>query len=394
MNDNGNPTKSRRLFFLSIYFIMFITGLVVLSTGAILPEIVKEFGINYEMAGFLLSLQAIGNISAVIVSGILSDFIGKKAVLIGGSLMVAIGFLGLIFVSSATVLFVLIFIAGCGWGTNNVINSAMNDVTGGSAKHLNRAHMFFAVGAFTAPFFVILADTFSKGWRIIGGITGILAVCSVIFLTVIKFPTVQKVKQKQENSKIRTSFEAFKHGRYYVFLAISFTYVAVETVMNGWITTYFQGTGILMAVQAKIALSLIWVSIMIGRFTVSIVGDKIKKEHIIVTCASIILVFSVVLIQLHSFISVAVCVFALGIGLSALFPTNVANSAYLVQSSGMATGILLGSGGVGAAVGPVITGVVTERLNLSASMWVSVGFAFILLLTASINLILGKHTKK
>ena len=131
--NNKKSTNTHVLFFISIYFIMFITGLVVLSTGAILPEIVREFDISYDMAGLLLSLQAIGNVSAVVISGFLSDIIGKKIVLVGGSLMVAVGFLGLVFVSSAKVLFILIFIAGCGWGTNNVINSAMNDVTGGSA---------------------------------------------------------------------------------------------------------------------------------------------------------------------------------------------------------------------------------------------------------------------
>ena len=240
---------------------------------------------------------------------------------------------------------------------------------------------------------MILADTLGTGWRIAGGVIGTLAVCSVILLMFVKIPSTQKPRDKQSGSKIHVSFNAFKQSRFYVFLAISFTYVAVETVMNGWITTYFQGTGILTNVQAKTVLSLIWLSIMIGRFTVSVIGDKIKKEYIIMACSSVVLVFSLVLIQLNSFISVALCIFALGLGLSALFPTNLANAAALVQGSGMATGILLSSGGLGAAVGPIVTGVVAERLNLSASMWVSVGFALILLLSAFINLIFGKRKK-
>ena len=358
--DKKNPAEVNILFFISAYFIMFVTGLVVLSTGAILPEIVKEFNISYDMAGFLLSLQAIGHMSAVFISGVISDFIGRKAVLVGGSLMVAIGFVGLVFVPSATVLFILIFISGCGWGTNNVINSVMNDITGGSTKHLNRLHMFFAVGALIAPFFVIFADILGMGWRLVGGVIGVLALCSAVLLMKIKISAVQKTHEKQKEGKPRVSLEAFKHARYYVFLLIAFTYVSTEAVMNGWITTYFQGTGILTNVQAKTILSLIWVSMMIGRIIGSAIGDKVKKEYIILTCASIVLVFSTVLIQLSSFISIAVCIFALGIGLSALYPTTLANSAILVKNSGIATGILLSSGGLGATVGPMVTGMVAE----------------------------------
>ena len=390
MTDNKNLTKTHGIFFISTYFIMLITGLVLLTTGAILPDIVKEFDISYEMAGLLLSFQAIGNVSAVIISGFLSDFIGRKILLVAGSLMVAVSMLGLLFVSSVTALFILIFISGCGWGTNNVVNGAMNDVTGGSAKYLNRMHVFFAVGALTAPFIVILADNFGSGWRITGGVIGAMAVCSAVLLLFIKVPSVPKV---QEKSKIRASFEPFKHGRYYIFIAIISTYVAVETILNGWVATYFQDTGILTNVQAKTALSLIWAAIMAGRFTVSIIGDKVKKEYITMTCASVILLFSFILIQLNSFIGVAVCVFALGLGLSAIFPTNLANAASIVQGSGIATGILLSSGGFGAAVGPVVTGLVAERLNISASMWVSVGFAVILILMAAVNCVLGKRLK-
>ena len=401
MTTKKNLPRTEFLFFFSIYFIMFITGLAVLSTGAILPEIVTEFDISYDMAGVLLSLQAVGNMSALIISGYLSDIVGRKAVLLCGSLMIAVGFLGVAFTSVATALFGLIFISGCGWGINNIVSGILNDVTGGSTKHLNRLHMFFAVGAFTAPFFVIFAGALDMGWRTVFGTIGALAVCSVVLLIFIKIP-MSIPKEPSHKNKSRVMFDAFKKPHYYIFLAIAFTYTAVETVMNGWITTYFQGTGILTNVQAKTVLSLIWISIMVGRITVSIVGDKIKKEQIIIICSALILVFSTVLIQLNSFIGVAICVVILGLGLSAVIPTNLANAAGVTSGSGVALGVLLASGGMGAAVGPIITGATAEYLSssmaseflgLSASMWVAVAFAAVLLLMAFINCILSKRAK-
>ena len=399
MTNEKKMSKIYILFFLSTYFLMFITGLGVLSTGAILPEIVKEFDISYDIAGVLLSFLAIGNMSALIISGYLSDFIGRKTILLAGSLLIAAGFGSMAFASSAPALSVLIFIAGCGWGVNNIVSGIMNDITGGSAKHLNRLHIFFAAGAFTAPFFVIFADMIGMNWRTVCGTICVLAVCSAILLTVIKIPAAQKSRQKQkDNNKTRVSryvlFEPFKHIRYYVFLTISFTYTAVETVMNGWITTYFQDTGILTPVEAKTVLSLVWASVMTGRIAFSFIGDKIKKEYIIIVCSFVILIFSVVLIQLDSFISVAVCVFMLGLGLSAVIPTNLANADITVKGSGIAMGVLLSSGGLGAAAGPVITGITAEHINLSASMWVAAAFAIILMLAAFINYIFGRNKQE
>ena len=387
-----NPMKPHIPLFLAMYFVVFISGVAVLSTGAILPDIINEFNISYGMAGLLLSLQAGGNMSAVIVSGLLLDYIGKRAVLTAGSFMVAIGFIGIALDSSGAALFIFIFITGCGWGVSNIVSGIMNDITDGSAKYLNRLHIFFAAGAFIAPFAVIFINSLGLGWRFICGAIGVMAVIAVFILLFVKIPVTQKAQKADKG--IHSSFKAFTHARYYVFVLIAFTYTAVETVMNGWITTYFQGTGILTGMEARMLLSLIWISIMVGRITVSSIGDKVKKEHIIITSAIAILVFTVLLIQLHSFISIAVCVFALGLALSALLPTNIANAAAYVKGAGLAMGILLSAGGMGATVGPVVTGMIAARFSLSASMWAAVGFALVLLLGAVINLMFGRALGK
>ena len=376
-------------FFLVAYCIIFDTGLAVLSTGAILPDIIREFNINYDMAGLFLSLQAIGNMSSTAVIGYLSEFIGRKAMLLSGSLMIAAGFLGLAFAPSSKILFVLIFVSGCGWGINNIISGIINDITGASASHLGRLHIFFAAGALAAPFLSIFAGAAGMGWRHVCGMIGLMALCAAVLLTFIKIP-----KAKKQKIGTSVSFKAFAHARYYIFLAIAFTYTAVETAMNGWITTYFQATGILGEFQAKTALSMVWASIMAGRIIMSIVGDKIKKEHMILVCSIAVLAFSAIFIQLSSFAAILACIFALGLGLSAVIPTNIANSEIVVQGSGAALGVLLSFGGLGAAAGPLVTGIAAKHMGLSASMWVSVGFAFVLLVMALINFLCANLKKK
>jgi len=379
----GDKKYSR--FFITAYLILFTTGVGVLSTGAVLPEIVGEFNLGYDTAGLLISVQAIGNMVSLVAGGYLSDIIGRKYILLAGPAMIAAGFFGISIASSPPLLFVLIFIAGCGWGVNNISSIIMNDITGGSASHLNRLHIFFAAGAFAAPFLVISVAALGFGWRAVCGVIGVMAAVSAALAAIVKIPETKKARSEKP-----VSFEAFTHLRYYIFIIIAFAYTAVEFVMNGWITTYFQDTGLLTDVRAKIVLSLVWLSIMAGRVLFSFVGDKIKKEHVLVICAAVILIFSAALTRLNSFIGIAVCVFILGLGLSAVIPTNLANAVVTVKSSGAAMGVLISSGGLGAAAGPVVTGIIAERLGLSASIWTAAGFACILALAAGVNYILGK----
>ena len=53
-------------------------------------------------------------------------------------------------------------------------------------------------------------------------------------------------------------------------------------------------------------------------------------------------------------------------------------------------GILLSAGGMGAAAGPIVTGIVADRLSLSASMWAATGFALVLLAGVFINFVSGR----
>ena len=381
--------KNYSRFFFTAYLILFTTGVGVISTGAVLPEIVSEFSLGYDAAGLLVSVQAIGNMLSLVVCGYLSDIIGRKYILLTGPAMIAAGFFGISFASSTPLLFGLIFIAGCGWGINNIASIISNDITGGSASHLNRLHIFFAAGAFAAPFLVVAVSALGFGWRAVCVVIGVMAAVSTALAAFVKIPETKKARNAQP-----VSFEAFTQLRYYIFIIIAFSYTAVEFVMNGWITTYFQDTGLLTGVRAKIVLSLVWLSIMTGRVLFSFIGDRIKKERVLVMCAVVILIFSAALTQLSSFIGVAVCVFALGLGLSAVIPTNLANAVVTVKNSGAAMGVLISSGGLGAAAGPVVTGIIAERLGLYASIWTAAGFACVLALAAGVNYILGKNNGK
>lgn len=48
------------------YFSFFVTGMMVLMVGAVLPYLIEDAGINYSIAGGFLSTFAIGNLLAAL----------------------------------------------------------------------------------------------------------------------------------------------------------------------------------------------------------------------------------------------------------------------------------------------------------------------------------------
>jgi len=385
-----NKTQTGRipaLFFVSGYVLIFSTAFLALAVGAVLPDITAEFSLSYEQSGLFLSLLSIGNMGALAVGGYLSDLIGKRAVISGGAAIMAASLAVILMVPSEAALFPLIFICGLGWGATGMINGAVTEATGGSATHLNRLHMSLAAGALSAPFYAILAVNMG-GWRmVVGTVAVMLAVSAVLTFVGLRKMTAHKTGERPR----RAQWAPFMRPRYYVFVVMMFSYAACESVMNGWVTTYFKGTEILTHMEANIVLSLVWAAILGGRIAASVIGGRVKKELMLIICGGLLLLTAVAVMRADSFAGAAVCVVGIGLGLSALFPTAMASAAPVLGGSGAAMGIMLGFAGFGAATSPATAGMIAERTGLSYSMWALVGFATLLLVKALVHLLFGRH---
>ena len=77
--------KLNKLLLFGSFYSFFVTGVIVLMTGAILPYLLEDFNLSYNMGGLLLSLQAVGNLLAGVVSGFVCVYLGRRAMLILGA---------------------------------------------------------------------------------------------------------------------------------------------------------------------------------------------------------------------------------------------------------------------------------------------------------------------
>ncbi len=375
---------------LSSYYSFFVNGMLVLTTGAIMPYLIKDFHMSYMQGGFLLLVQAIGNLFSGIASGFVSEYLGRKLTLIFGAAAFFIAFGGITLTYSRGFLSVLIFISGLGWGTvNNLVNAVLNDETRGKGSIINILHMSYGIGAFIAPAFAGIFIGAGLGWRFVTALVAFLSFTLVIALLPIHIESAGSYKNERG-----ISFSFLREIHYYIFMGILFFYVGSEAGINGWMATYLIDSGITGETGAQGILSLLWMAVIAGRLLCAYLTSIVKKQKIIMICSICAVLFYFLFLIVKVPAAVLPCIFFLGVSLSGIYPTTVANASYLTKGSGISSGILFSFGGIGASVIPYMVGVFAQHGGIRAGMLVILIASIILALLAIVNAIYSNKPKK
>lgn len=129
------------------YLTYFISGMVILIFGVILPNLIEERNLSFTAAGGLLSFLAIGNLCSSLVYPVFCGMMSQKTAVV----VLAIPYPVCLFLFTmglpVPVLYVMIFLIGITKGMITIINNhAIRQATGSSNQYLNLLHMWYAVG--------------------------------------------------------------------------------------------------------------------------------------------------------------------------------------------------------------------------------------------------------
>ena len=140
-------------------FVLLCYGLVMFTPGPCLTAIAETFGVPLGQTGLLFSFLSLGLLPSVMLSGFLSERIGKRPVILVGVLLLGLG--SALFAASpalgaqphfALALAAMVFVGIGAGGVESVGNALIADDNQPSpAFALNFTHAFFAVGAVVGP---------------------------------------------------------------------------------------------------------------------------------------------------------------------------------------------------------------------------------------------------
>lgn len=365
MLKNGYTSEEKALF-AGCYSTFFINGMLALVLGAILPYMRQSYGIEYGLAGILLSLHSVGNLVSSFIAGVVPLYIGRRASAVVFSLMGALSFGLMLTGANPLVLMVAFFLTGiCRGNISNFNNTAINLLAPGKAWALNLLHSFFAVGAFLCPFMVLaFTQRNPEHWRYAAIL--LIVLCLAVSCIYGMVHPIDNHPQKKVSDG--SSYGFLKSRSFWLAAGILFSYLCTEQGIVGWLVTYFKDSGLLSDSYAQTMASVLWLFILGGRLLCAFLSTKIPTWKLLCISACGYLVFFIIMIVSRTALPITVGIMGLGFFMAGLYPTTISDVGKTLKEYPLAMSTLLTIAGCGSILMPSIIGAVAQQIGIVGGM--------------------------
>jgi fucose permease len=375
----------------AVFYTFALQGAYVTVIGTVLPMLRAEYGLSYDMGGLMISVHFAGYIANSLAASYIAMLIGMKKAFV---LQNAIAFLGLIlitFTGDPKWLLAAMLLMGIARGAHgNYVSQIINDMTQSSPSAMNLLCVFFAAGAFSAPFVTLFfTRNGDEGWK--GAIIAITA-AGLVGVALTFFMRLNDLRQRIE-SKTRLSLLFFKEKHYWISIGVMFSYLGVEASIMGWIVSYFADSGVVNEQSSQMLASLIWFSLMVGRLVCSAAADRLPIKKLIFGLSMAVAFFCVLLLRSDNMVLLPAAA-GLGLAMSGLYPTVVADVGHILTRYPLALGFYITIAGVGSMVIPALIGFAAERNGIHDGMRLMAVSVGMLVATAAWNMFSARSGKR
>ena len=369
-------------------------GMGVAVLGSIMVNLARRLQIDEARVGGLVSMFGFAMIPVMLVMGFLTDLLDKKAVVIGGALLIVASLVVLSRASKYWHALLAVLLLSAGWSALvNVLNVLMGAAFGGPPTyHMNLGNFFFGLGAFVTP--LVIAALLTRA----GYAPALLALAALALLTGLFAMGVdfQGLLEGMKKPDAAPAAEAASLGigtlltspiMWLTAIALLF-YAPMEATMAAWATTYLGEKGHSEG-RAATLLSGFWLAFMGSRLATALIVDRFPlpaggDTMLIVALAVLcILVWAGAVISPGRGMAGAMVILA-GLVFGPTFPTIIGVLLGDVDPTlgGRAVGLFFAIGGIGWSIIPMLIGAYARKTNVQRGFLIAVGAAIGLTLTA------------
>jgi len=357
--------------------------------GPALPALLDDLSLNYTLGGTILFGGYLGFLIATLLTGFLSDAVGKKAPLLVAGASLSLGILAFSASSSPWLLTLTMAVIGLGLGSielgaNRIIVDLHPERKG---LLLNLMAVFHGAGSMLAPLYAGWLLEAGNSWRTVYRWDLMAAALMLAVFILVRYPLPRSGNPDKTNLT-RLWKAAFGGSMGWFYLAIG-VYVALEIGMAAWIVEFLQETRGQTIAASTGALSLFFLMVTVGRFLGGFLVDRIG------------LLRSVLIAMLAATGLVALGIFGpgwtsfalpfSGLFLSIIFPTiTAAASERHHENIGAILGVLFTFAGVGGMLGPWLIGIASDWLGIKLGFGVSLIYSILMTLAVIVLMLQDK----
>jgi fucose permease len=380
--------NNRRFIVLGNYFGFVVMGMIVISFGAIMPDIRSTFDLSYEQGGLMLSIFSLSYLLNGLLGGVLSDRIGlKKTITLGNSLYV-VGLLGIAASNSVWMLFLGIGITGMGWGyCNTAINVLINEISDGDGNAMSLLHMSFGIGAFVIPLIFSIFLRLDMTWQHMMAFLAFMALIALILSGWMDIPRKTKSELKVRRDKGKRSWPMML-----LFMGILFFYVGSENAFSGWMVTYLTTAVSFSESGAQNMLSTLWLMVIVGRIVSGKVSRSVSPATLTFFMSLGALLAMLLFIGTSSPYAIGLSIVMVGLMFSGIYPLTMANANSIIKGSATSSAIVIAGGGLGSTILPYVTGKIADTWGTAAIIYAIIATLSAMVILTGINRFFAKKT--
>jgi len=357
--------KDERFTISALFYVMILTGVDALMIGAVVPHLRAEYGLSYDMSGFLMSANSAGVLVMSLVASYTAIFFGLKLAYCAQHAFIIVGLVVISITGNPYLLMLGMAFLGMGRGsTVNYNFQIANDVTRSNPSLLGFANAFFAIGACLVPFLVIVCANTLGNWRYAALCIGIATAIGIILSMRMK---IERADSKANDSKI-SGYAFLKSKKYWLINIMIFFYIGMETSVGGWIIPHFMETHSATNQFASSMVTVFWATMLVGRVVFSILATRIKVSTLILCLCIGMAVFTALFVGIGGLGMAIAAAIGLGMFMSGFYSAAISSAGYFFSTYKVALGVFVTVGGFGAVVFPALVGIVAERQRVQIGL--------------------------
>ena len=385
-----------------------LTGAATVLLGPLLPMLSSRWDLHDARAGSLVTAQFLGSTAGALLVG--HSLLGgsMRRSMIAGYMLCAAGLCGLA-MADFYAAYAALFVLGMGLGlaitsTNLLIGRgggagseelATTDAKPVDSQNTRRSGAALSWFNFLWGAGAMLCPLLTAWWLAHAGVRSFLLAFSAVMLAVMAACSTalheQEPQQAQPSAgaapvavatvpaKMPRLQPGLRHALV-LFAVMLFLYVGAENILSSWLTTYALRYGREGLLSGAFASSLFWGALTGGRAVFALLLLRVGERVVLPAALLCGLGATVLLALVHAPVEIAMCAVLAGLALAPVFPVVLAMLLSYRVSAAQA-GVVLAMSGVGGALFPWLTGIISSRWgSLQAGIALSCGLMAVLLM--------------
>jgi fucose permease len=376
----------------------FAFGVELALFGSIKLAMAERLKIDEAKVGGILSMLNLALIPLMVLSGVILDFAGMRWVVVGGSVLTAVGIIMLAWAPTFRFSLWAILLAGFAGASLTVASTKLAPLVwfGGKDPEAasNLASTFFGMGAFLTP---LAAALFLRIFGYRAGVTLLALVFALPAVFTLLAPAEQwnQIVTKAKVDEIGNLAVVGRDPVFWMTGLALFFYVPLEFIIGAWATTHLTQRGFSER-RATVFLSVFWLAMMASRLGTIFLLEIFRRNGMTHGPGVLVIVAAMVSALLLAMMATssdrnraAISLVLCGVSFGPIFPTVVGmllghlQDKNLNEFIGSAYGAAFAVGLIGGTLITPLVGVVARRYFLQRGLGVAVVVAVLLAAVAS-----------